>query len=252
MRKKFRDGPNTTMYQTFIKPLYTDVKTFVLDTLFPISCLSCGAEGEFICGACKLSIAKLEHQRCIVCQKQTPFGLTHSGCQTPNGADGLISFYNYRDEKVSQIIIAGKYKFVKDSYKTLGQMIAKRLENEHDHLLYESYSLVPIPLHSSRLRWRGFNQAEILCQALSTELNMPVMEPLIRHKTTKTQKDLKRAERLKNLQDAFKLKPGADVHSKNLILVDDVTTTGATLQEAAKVLKRNGASKVICLTVARD
>jgi len=240
------------MYQAFIKPLYQDAKTFVLDTLFPISCLSCGEEGNFICVDCKMTMKQLEHQRCIVCQKQTPFGLTHSGCQTAHGADGLISFYNYHDDKVSQIIIKGKYSFIPGTYEVLGKIITQKIKKDHERLISTPYTLTPIPLHSSRKRWRGFNQAEILCQTLSAELNLPIADVLQRNKITKTQKDLKKEQRLKNVSDAFKLKADADVRGKSIILVDDVTTTGATLQEAAKILKHNGAAKVICLTVARD
>jgi len=243
----------TTMYQTFIKPFYQDIKTFFLDTLFPISCLSCGDEGAFICVDCKVTIKALEHQRCIVCQHQAPFGLTHPGCQTPHGADGLVSFYDYHDDKVSQILIKGKYSFIPGTYDVLGKIIAEKIKNDHQHLLSPSISnLAPIPLHPSRKRWRGFNQAEVLCQTLSAELNLPIADVLQRDKMTKTQKDLKKEQRLKNVSDAFKLKPNANVHGKNIILIDDVTTTGATLQEAAKILKRNGSAKVICLTVARD
>ncbi len=274
------------MYQTLIKPLFSDVKTFVLDTLFPISCLSCGKEGVFtqhhfsddnqnsiikntdcsistdnqnstksgagfICADCKATMKKLEHQRCIVCQKNTPFGFTHPYCLTTFGADGLISFYDYHDEKVANIIIKGKYNFLPAVYSELGKIIANQLKTSYP-LLTTHYSLVPIPLHSSRQRWRGFNQAEVLCQSLSENLGLACINVLVRCKITKTQKDLKKEGRLKNVADAFKLKSGTDVHSKNIILVDDVTTTGATLLEAAKVLKRNGAAKVICLTVARD
>jgi competence protein ComFC len=276
------------MYQTFLKPLFVDIKTFVLDTLFPISCLSCGKEGAFtqhhfsddnqnsiikntdcsisthnqdstksgagfICGDCRSKLKKLEHQRCIICQKNTPFGLTHPACLTPHGADGLISFYDYHDEKVSKIIIAGKYNFIPMSYEALGEIIAEKIKfNYFDLTSANSYELAYIPLHSTRQRWRGFNQAEVLCQSLSQNLGLACINVLVRCKITKTQKDLKKEGRLKNVADAFKLKSGADVHNKNIILVDDVTTTGATLQEAAKVLKRNGAAKVICLTVARD
>ena len=250
------------MYQTLFKPLFIDIKTFVLDTLFPISCLSCGQEGDFICADCKSTMKKLEHQRCIVCQKNTPFGVTHPHCQTPHGADGLISFYDYHDEKVSKIIIAGKYNFIPMVYEILGQMIANQLKIQHPDLTTaNSYELAYIPLHSTRQRWRGFNQAEVLCQAIGKELDLPMSNPLIRSKITKTQKDLKKDSRLKNVTDAFAVAPspseGRDgerlqIQGKNLILVDDVTTTGATLQQAAKILKRHGASKVICLTVARD
>ncbi len=211
-----------------------------------------------MCVNCKSLLTKLEHQRCIACQKPSPFGLTHPSCQTPHMADGLISFYDYHDKKVSKILIAGKYFFLKDIYKTLATMVAEKINNNFPNLLSpNSYFLTPIPLHPSRKRWRGFNQAEILCQSLSTELNLPVADVLQRRKLTKTQKDLKKAERLQNINSAFTLSskilnPKSYILNNNFILVDDVTTTGATLQEAAKVLKRNGATKVICLTVARD
>ena len=274
------------MYSTFFKPLFSDIKTFVLDTLFPISCLSCGQEGAFICADCKSTLTKLEHQRCIVCQKNTPFGFTHPHCQTPWGADGLINFYDYHDQKVSKILISGKYNFLPKVYEILGEIIAGKIQKEFPNLTppapslsnfaeassdlrekegvtaiapplfqrggWEGFIVVPIPLHTSRQRWRGFNQAEILCQSLNENLGLACINVLVRCKITKTQKDLKKEGRLKNVANAFKLKPGADVHNKNIILVDDVTTTGATLQDAAGVLKRNGAAKVICLTVARD
>ncbi len=240
------------MYQTFIKPFWLDIKTFVLDTLFPISCVSCGGEGNFICAECKISLTVLERQRCIACQKQAIFGFTHPGCQTPHGADGLISFYDYHDDKVAKIIIAGKYKFISEVYNIFGKTVAQKIKNDHTHLTANSYELAYVPLHPSRERWRGFNQAEILCRSLSRELGIACASVLVRCKHTKTQKDLKKEQRLKNVSDAFKLKPGADVRGKNIILVDDVATTGSTLQEAAKILKRNGAAKVICLTAARD
>ena len=147
-------------------------------------------------------------------------------------------------------------------------MIAEKLREAYPNLLISTnFFLAPVPLHSSRRRWRGFNQAEILCQALAEELSLPIMDVLVRNKSTKTQKDLKKEQRMKNVANVFALSPkilnpgpasaraerdGSAILNQNFILVDDVATTGATLQEAAKILKRNGAAKVICLTVARD
>jgi competence protein ComFC len=91
---------------------------------------------------------------------------------------------------------------------------------------------------------------------ISRELDLPILDVLIRKKMTKTQKDLKKEQRIKNVANAFAFKSPLfekeGVRGSSFILVDDVTTTGSTLLEAAKVLKRNGAEKVICLTVARD
>ena len=246
------------MFKTLIKPIFADVKNFILDTLFPISCLVCGKAGFFVCDDCKIKLTKLHQQRCIICQKVTPFGYTHPSCQTPHTADGLISFYDYHDKNVSEIIIKGKYEFLPDVYKILGQLMGQKIKSNFPYLLSTScYLLAPIPLHHSRKRWRGFNQAEILCQALSQELQIPILDVLQQCKATKTQKDLDRKDRFKNISSAFTinykiLNHKSYILNQNFILVDDVTTTGSTLLEAAKVLKRNGAAKVICLTVARD
>lgn len=247
------------MYQNFIKPFWLDVKNFTLDTLFPKSCLNCGTEGSFLCLPCKAGLKPLEHQRCIACQKSTPFGLTHPGCQTPYGADGLISFYDYHDEKVAQILIKGKYSFLPEVYEILGKLLVKKLQSDFPHLLNpEPFTLtpilVPIPLHTFRKRWRGFNQAEILCQSISVGLGLETVNALTRKKSTKTQKDLKREARLKNVSGAFAISENlkSSILNHICLLVDDVTTTGATLQEASKILKKSGANKVICLTVARD
>ncbi|HVY67921.1 MAG TPA: ComF family protein [Patescibacteria group bacterium] len=244
------------MYQTWLKPLFADVKAFVLDTLFPMTCLGCGREGSFLCSDCSALLPRVEYQRCIACQKPTPFGLTHPGCLSPQGADGLISCLDYHDPAVSKIIIRGKYYFLPGVYALLGRLLAEYLKANYAGLLAgpSAFVLVPIPLAPARRRWRGFNQAEILCEALAAELSLPVCRALVRHRRTRTQKDLKREQRLANMAGAFSinhnLKP--EILNRNLLLVDDVTTTGATLLEAAKVLKRNGAGQVFCLTVARD
>ena len=252
------------MINDFLKPLFQDLRKFVLDTLFPISCLSCGTEGEFLCAACASSL-NLAEQRCIVCQKPSPSGLTHAKCQSPHAPEGLISIFDYHDERVAKAIIQGKYYFLRNVFEIFGRLIAKKLADGWPEILKTGTGpvFVPVPLHWTRQRWRGFNQAEVLCQTLARELSLPStsVSPfakasadnlLVRCKPTKTQKDLKKDQRIKNLESSFRLSAGADVHGQNLILVDDVTTTGATLLEAVKVLKRNGAARVFCLTIAKD
>lgn len=249
------------MIQDFIKPLFSDIKTFIIDTLFPITCLSCEKEGKYLCDECS-SILINVNQYCIICQKLSPAGLTHPKCQSPFAADQLISIFDYHDEKISKLIIHGKYYFLPDVYKLLGLMVAVSVKENYPHILnlkseILNFKLVPIPLHKWRHRWRGFNQSQILCEEIGKKLNLPTSEILIRKKPTKTQKDLKKEERKKNMENAFTLSSKilnlkSEILNHQFILIDDVTTTGSTLNEAAKVLKRGGASKVICLTVARD
>lgn len=240
------------MYNLFFKPFFTDIKTLVLDTLFPITCFSCSAEGKYLCTACQPKLKPI-HQICIVCKKPSLAGLTHPKCLTPHTADQLISFFNYSDELTSKLIIRGKYYFIPDIFRLFGDIVAPKLQTDFPLLLSTGQIiLTPIPLHTWRQRWRGFNQADVLCQSLAKNLNINSENLLKRTKFTKTQKDLKKEERQKNTANAFCLLPEAKPTNRWIILIDDVTTTGSTLLEAAKVLKRNGADRVICLTIARD
>jgi ComF family protein len=122
----------------------------------------------------------------------------------------------------------------------------------------DEWVLVPVPLHASRHRWRGFNQAEYIAQALANYLNLEVATNLIaRHKRTKPQMNLHARQRSNNIKDAFSLNRNhsrsviTSLQSKKIVLVDDVYTTGATMKEAAKTLKRNGFGIVWALTLAR-
>ncbi len=250
-----------SMYNSFLKSLYRDIKTFTLDTLFPIYCIACEREQEgskFICDDCVGKLTPLSHQFCVVCHKMSIGGLTHPKCQTPHSPDGLISILDYQDEKVADILIKGKYSFLPKLYDELGALMARHLTENYPAWLHATrYTLTAVPLHWMRQNWRGFNQAQILAQALAKELNLPCCEVLSRKKFTKTQKNLKKDERVKNVDSAFSLSPKilspkSYILNQDVILIDDVTTTGSTLKEAVKVLKRNGAAKVYCLTVARD
>ncbi|MGA2911754.1 MAG: phosphoribosyltransferase family protein [Candidatus Levyibacteriota bacterium] len=113
--------------------------------------------------------------------------------------------------------------------------------------------IVPIPLSKAKLRKRGYNQAEILGKELSKKLNIPVQNLLERTRETKTQVGLTNLQRKLNVRNAFEIiNHKSSIINQNILLVDDVATTGSTLLEAAKVLKRAGAQKVFGLTLARD
>jgi len=117
----------------------------------------------------------------------------------------------------------------------------------------KSSILIPVPLHSRRQRWRGFNQAELLGKILAEKFNWQVRtDILVRHKHTKPQVDLKGKERKNNIRGAFKITPKAKIKNlKKVWLFDDVWTTGSTLRECGQVLKRAGVRKVWGLTLAR-
>jgi ComF family protein len=112
--------------------------------------------------------------------------------------------------------------------------------------------IVPIPLHKTRLRQRGFNQALLLASGIGKRFHIPLSyDNLVRLRATRPQVELSGEERIKNVAGAFSLVRPRDVRSKTIILVDDVFTTGATMNECAAVLKDAGAAHVMALTVAR-
>jgi len=120
----------------------------------------------------------------------------------------------------------------------------------------ETMVLVPVPLYKSKLKRRGYNQAQLLAQGLSKKLNIPTADVLLRVKNTPSQVGLERKKRIENITGAFSVIPvsrsSASAGEANIFLVDDVLTTGSTLLEAANVLKRNGAKKVWGIALARD
>src|SRR3972149_2825968 len=217
-----------------------------LDLLFPKRCVSCGKFGAYICKSCFSKIEFIEKPVCPVCQRQAIGGKVHPGCQGRYRLDGLVVAARYRGP-VKSAIAKVKYKWVYDIGKTLVDLLAASLWRFG---IPDDLILVPIPLHTRRKNWRGFNQAEILAKSLSLKFNQPYGEYLARIIETASQVGLKRDERQKNVKGAFRLRTGADVSGKNILLVDDVYTSGATMQEACRVLKKAGAKTVWAMAVA--
>ncbi len=220
------------------------MKKFILDLLFPIQCLGCGQEGQFICSACF---------------KQVPLNSKGSLKFSSSALINLIIASDYDYPLVKQAIHRYKYDFVKDLAKPLGQLMVNRLNAilSANKISWDSIFLIPVPLHKKRLRWRGFNQAELLAQKISQESKIPLVNNLlIRTKYSLPQMAIKSSqERKENIKHAFQLNPQMgtvlDLRDKTFILVDDVCTTEATLKECAKVLKHFQPKQIWGLVVAR-
>jgi competence protein ComFC len=111
--------------------------------------------------------------------------------------------------------------------------------------------LVPISLHTKKLRQRGYNHAKLLADQIGKRLSLPIVDCLLRSKETKIQAGLTKKEREANMKDAFSVK-SVDIKNKTIFLVDDIVTTGVTFGEAAKVLKKNGAKAVYGLAFSGE
>lgn len=220
---------------------------FVLDFIFPKKCVSCGKFGDYICAACFSKIEFIKHPVCPVCERQAIGGRTHPGCRKRFGLDGLVVACKYRGS-VRKAIQKIKYRFAADIHKILVSLIADSI---WQFSLPKDIVLVPIPLYRLRKNWRGFNQAELLASDLARRFGENLLpDLLVRIVDTKTQVGLSKDERKENIKGAFCV--SKKLIGENIVLVDDVFTTGSTMMEAAKVLKRAGAGEVWAMAVALD
>lgn len=229
---------------------WSDLKAIFLDSLFPYRCYFCSQEGEPVCNKCLTKLPRLETQQCIVCQKPNFLGLTHEKCKTKYTPEGIISIFPYHE--VSRLIIEGKYNFIAKIFEILGSEIAEFLLAQGYTSMFNNFIVTPLPLSSSRLKWRGFNQSSILANVISAKLGLKFQETLVRKKHIKSQKDLPKAERSMNVAGCFAISAGQHPKNQKILLVDDVITTGSTLKEAVRTLKERDAGEIWCITVARD
>ncbi len=169
-------------------------------------------------------------------------------CRRNSNLKGIYILGYYNDEVLKKAIWEFKYNFVKDIGEILALLAAKSLKEKAD---FNKGTFAAVPLDKKRLAWRGFNQSEILAFALAKNLEGPFLKnALKRVRKTKSQIGLSKKERVENVLEAFKVN-GAIPDGK-IFLVDDVFTTGSTLEECAKELKKAGAKEVWGVVLAKD
>ena len=244
---------------------------WVLDLVFPKFCLGCSRLGDYICSQCEQKIDFYDPQTCPYCELPSPYGLVHPRCQKSQGIDGMFVLAHYQG-LIKQIIHQVKY----DGQFTLLEDVTRLMAAKY-HGKYAFDYFVPIPLFKKREQERGFNQAEKLASQLSVMLACPaslnirdsgvtrlgwvpqndsikVVDLLTRVRQTRPQFDLKYNDRKLNVRDAFSLSPlllSNSLTNYSFCLIDDVATTGATIFECAKILKRKGADFVWAMTICR-
>ncbi len=239
------------------------IKKFILDILFPIECIGCGQEGVWLCKKCEKKININTEDLCPVCRKNSIYGKTHPWCSNKTYLDGLIVASERKNKILPLIIHRLKYNFIKELAEPLSNILIKKIiqidgketqPNWVRLLLNQNLIVMPVPLHKRRLRWRGFNQADILAKKICQKLNLTLRNYiLIRKKYTTPQVKLKRKKRLTNLQGVFAIDKEWQhkIANTKVLLVDDVTTTGATLSECARVLKKYGVLEVWGIVLER-
>lgn len=224
----------------------------ILDVLFPKHCICCRKFGSYICSNCFTKIQFCEINVCLKCQRPAFGGLTHPVCLSPHIIDGVFSSLIYAGV-VKKLVYRFKYApYLRDLESSLVSLFYEGLIQKESFYtaLRTRPVLVPIPLHASRLRRRGYNQSHLLAEGLGKQFSLPVIPLLSRVRKTTTQIGKTGEERATNMQGAFAFRQDASFVPLSVLLVDDVTTSGATLLEAAKMLKRAGVKRVWGITLA--
>lgn len=238
----------------------------LLDLIFPKYCVNCRKIGSYICPNCFAYLSFDVNPACVVCNRASIDGLTHPVCRGKYTIDGVFSSIVYKGI-AKKLIYNFKYKpYLTDLKTVMSDLFYEGLiQNESFNKALNSSNsiLVPIPLFKTKLKSRGYNQAEILSIELGKRLDpshvlrMTTENVLERVINTDSQFKLKKEERKENIKGAFKISNKYQFQMSNfksisVFLVDDVLTTGSTLMEAANILKRNGVEKVWGLTLAKD
>jgi ComF family protein len=214
---------------------------YLLELFFPRRCAGCGVFDKDLCASCAAKL-KLSPFSCIFCGQENNDGRTCLRCKFQFSLDGLCSAVSYHDSLAQTIIAAFKYRNHRGLVVPIASLMRRSGTPAGDILL-------ALPLARARQRERGYNQAALLARELSViaAIPFPDQSPLVKIRATPQQAKAKsREERFTLIKDAFVLRKetSALIAGKRIILVDDVATSGATLNEAARVLKDRGASSV--------
>jgi ComF family protein len=242
-------------------PLYgpgpRGVARSLLHLLLPVSCLGCG-EPLFssaplgLCAPCRGKLAPLGRCACAVCAGpldafEPPAGYRCGACrERPPAFDRLLALWTYRPPL--DAVVQG-LKFRRLDY--LGRHLARALADGLGEDLDGFDGIIPVPLHWQRRLARGYNQAERIASPLAARLGLPLVPALRRTRRTPPQTSLGKAARLANLRQVFRVPRPGRVRGLRLLLVDDVATTGATLDMAAAALRRAGAAGITAVVAAR-
>jgi len=232
-----------------VLPQVAKLKGMALDLLFPKRCVGCGKEGDFTCDSCRRAITRIVPPLCPRCGKPQLSGILCPGCTSWRAEiDGIRSPFQF-DGVIRQAVHQLKYK----NLRALAAPLATLL---NDYLITSPVPaevLVPVPLHRKRLRERSYNQSSLLAGELGKLLNLPVVEDcLIREQHTPPQaRTATIEERRSNVAAAFAC-CDQRLRAKQVLLIDDVATSGATLDACATALKAKGAISVWGLVLARE
>jgi ComF family protein len=212
----------------------------MLDVLFPTYCICCGRLGEFLCSVCRKKLVN-SLPECYYCRKISPKYLTHKKCSSSN-IDAVFVGWQY-NAVAKKILAQYKYRYAYKLSKMLSELLIKRLiDTKFLETLHPGSILLPVPIHREHQIKRGFNQTLLIADYLSMKLGYEVVNNLVSRVGDSRYQSKASFEQRKKLGDIFEIKE--KVTGKNIIIVDDVITTGSTLNSLAKTLKGNSVKAI--------
>jgi ComF family protein len=214
----------------------------LLAVLAPYECLGCAAEGNLLCEACTQQLTVLP-ERCYRCSRLSAGSLTCSDCRLASNLYRIragAAYSGVAKDLVWRLKSAGALAATRQMAMCLSPLLASE----------PGLTIVPVPTATSRVRGRGYDQAKLLARELSRQTRLPYLDCLARRGYTH-QVGASRQQRLSQLNGAFRAKSPEKVHGTHILLVDDVVTTGATLEAAAALLAANGVARVSAIVFAQ-
>lgn len=219
----------------------------LLDALYPLECAGCGGSGKIICDQCAQELPRLVPPYCRVCAAYSEAELCRVCAQSGRRFDGVRAPYRY-EGSIRDAILALKYGGIKAAAPQLAEMLADYVKENP----LPGDLVAPVPMHESRRRERGYNQAELLARRVAGHCDITYQPDLLaRTRKVDPQAGMtSAASRATNVADSVVVLRPSETHGRGIILVDDVATTGSTLNVCAVALKEAGAASVWCLTLA--
>ena len=251
-----KENPKIFKFFKFLFIKYKKFKNIIIDILFPRFCLRCQKEGDWICPNCLSTISILEYEYCPFCIQKISEKDTCLKHENKN-LEKLFFAISYEDSLIRKAIKKFKYPpFLRELTPYFCYLIISHFLSIENKTILEDKDnsfLIPVPISPSRKRWRGYSESEEIAKQLSISLKIPILtNNLIKIKKTEPQSKLSKSQRIENVKNVFEIKNAQEIEGKRIFLVDDVFTTGATMEECARVLKNAGAKNVFGIAILRE
>jgi len=235
------------------------IKNLILESLIPSYCYGCGRAETYLCEDCFEVIDSLPHSVCPHCKAGLGMGKLRKDCRRQLNLNRVFSCADYRDTRIKKLINDLKYNYSFALSEPLAHFAYWWLaRNEYLDVVQQNIDvIIPVPVHKSKLKKRGFNHAQKIAQHLGEALDIRAESNLL-IKTTKTKPQVEtenKQERQENIKGTFEViydTVDNSLAGKNILLIDDVVTTGSTLSECSKVLRQSSVKEVWALTMAQD